>query len=187
MTLTRPVCVLIAAALVLAGCDRIGNPITVVLGKRAAPDEFQVLPRAPLQMPRSLDLPVPRPGTPSPLDAQPERAAAMALLGTPAPQAAAGPTSGGEAALLAAAGASSDNADIRATLQADRDRADAGPYKPPLIWDLFGMNDGRDVDPADVLDPQTEARRLQSEGVAPTPVDPDDRPAGEAGAPAGAE
>ena len=43
------------------------------------------------------------------------------------------------------------------------------PYEAPLITDLFGARDDR---VEDTLVPDAESRRLQTEGVAVTPVDP---------------
>lgn len=175
MTLMKPGCAMAAIALLaLIGCDQVGNPIKVLTGKRASPDEFQVLPREPLQMPRDLSLPVPQPGTPSPRAPQPKRAAQMALLGTTAGPVAAQPSSG-EQALLSAANTAAADPEIRATLESDQKKASEGPYEPPTIWELIGVSDGdyANVDPEIVLDPQTEAKRLRTKGAASTPVDPD--------------
>ncbi|MFK7942307.1 MAG: DUF3035 domain-containing protein [Paracoccaceae bacterium] len=159
----------LAIAFGLAGCETIGNPIDAINGDRKAPDEFQVLARKPLKMPGTLDLPEPRLGEVSPLEPDPTTDAVIALLGVPSafPAASASP---GEAALLSAANASASNRETALRLeQSERDLEASQPYETPSIFDLFG--EGEDV-PEDALIPDAEARRLQTEGVAVTPVDP---------------
>lgn len=159
------------ALLTLGGCDAIGNPFEVLAAKRPAPDEFQVISRAPLRMPVSANLPEPQLGQPSPLDPAPQRQAMAALMGQPSQSS--GQQSAGEQALLAAADASATDPEIRATLESDRrNRSDA--YEAPYFWELFGGSKDR-IRREDMIDPRIEARRLQSEGVATAPVDPDDR------------
>jgi hypothetical protein len=175
MTLTKLGAAATAIALVaLAGCDSIGSPFEVLAVKRPAPDEFQVIARDPLRMPASVTLPEPRPGAPSPLDPNPSRDAAIALLGAPA-RPVAGAAGSGEQALLAAADASAGNPEIRTILAAERE-AGSGEYEPPTIWELFGASSGPEVDPAEVIDAAAESRRLQTEGVAAAPIDPNDLP-----------
>lgn len=165
-----------AAALVLLallGCDRIGNPFVVLGTKPPAPDEFQVLAREPLRMPATASLPEPRPGTPSPLDPNPNRDARVALLGSDAAPRGTG-SSRGEQALLSAADVAASNPEIRRTLAEEGERGGRNePYEPPSIFELFGAYD---APPEDVIDPAEESRRLQREGVAAAPIDPADRP-----------
>jgi len=173
MVLKTPIRAGIAAIalLALSGCDSIGNPLEVLAAKRPAPDEFQVIARAPLRMPVSASLPEPQLGSPSPLDPAPQRQAMAALLGQPA-LSASGQPSAGEQALLAAAEASGSNPEIRATLESDRRRQNE-TYEAPLFWELFSSKER--VQHENMIDPRIEARRLQGEGVARAPVDPDDR------------
>lgn len=174
MVLKTPIRAAVAAIalLALSGCDSIGNPFEVLAAKRPAPDEFQVISRASLRMPVSADLPEPQLGSPSPLDPAPQRQAMAALLGQPAQSAAGGQRSAGEQALLAAADASASDPEIRATLESDqRNRRDSDEI--PYIWELFGSKNS--IRREDMIDPRTEARRLQGEGVASAPIDPDDR------------
>ena len=175
--LTLPV--LLAGTLVVSGCETIGNPLDVLSGKRNAPDEFQVLARKPLRMPGSLDLPEPRLGEASPLEPDPKTDAVIALLGQPT--AAGGVTGGaGEQALLDAASASARDTEIRRRLEAEEAAYEANkPYEPPTIFELLsGKSDEKHED---ALNPAAEARRLQTEGVAPAPVDPDAQPPAEEG------
>lgn len=156
----------------VASCGQIGDPIDVLQGNVKAPDEFEVVARKPLRMPRSLNLPVPQLGAPSPLDPTPRADAAAALLGA-APGATPGGVSAGEAALLAAANANASNPEIRTVLEEDKTRIDPNrPYEAPTLSELLGVGD--EDEPVDALDPNAEARRLQSEGVAPAPVNPND-------------
>lgn len=172
MVLKTPIRAGIAAValLALSGCDSVGNPFEVLAAKRPAPDEFQVIARAPLRMPVSAALPEPQLGSPSPLDPAPQRQAMAALLGQPSQTS--GQQSAGERALLAAADATATDPEIRSTLEADHRNRD-NAYEAPYIWELFGFKD--DIRREDMIDPRIEARRLQGEGVATAPVDPDDR------------
>lgn len=166
-----PLAVLIAV-MGVSGCERLGNPIDVLTGKRASPDEFQVLARKPLRMPGALTLPEPRLGETSPLEPDPQTDAVIALLGAPV---AVSSTAGGagERALINAATASTAGLDVRAVEQTERAVDANQPYKAPLITDVLEGNDGAS-DP-DALDPAAEARRLQTEGLAPAPIDPNSR------------
>lgn len=167
-----------AVAVVLSGCDQIGNPFDSLYERRAGPDEFAVLERAPLEMPESIDLPEPRLGERSQLEPNPERDAVIALLGPSAVDTLVAP-SAGEEALLSAANAASAGSDVRNQLEADAVAAvEDAPYEPPSLVELFT---GRDEAPVDLIDPAAEARRLQRQGIAPAPVDPNSLPDAVAG------
>jgi hypothetical protein len=165
--------VAVLALLALVGCDRIGNPLVALGTKPPAPDEFQVISRAPLRMPTSVNLPEPRLGEPSPLEPNPNRDAVVALLGTEAAPRAGG-SSVGEHALLSAADVAASNPEIRQTLAAEADAGTGEPYEPPSIFELIGAVE---PPPEDAIDAAAEARRLQTEGVAAAPVDPSAMPA----------
>lgn len=161
---------------VLAACDTIGNPLDAMSNKKPSPDEFQVLARKELRRPPGLGswtLPEPEPGAPSPLDPDPRGDAVAALTGQRVPASAprASAISRGEVALLAAANAEAANPTIRTDIVAENRAIEENkPYEPPTIFELLGGG-GPGYDPEDVIDPATEARRLQGGGV-PTPVDP---------------
>lgn len=164
------------ALLALGGCSSFGNPLVVFAQKREAPDEFQVLAREPLRMPTSATLPAPRPGAPSPLEPDPRHEAVVALLGPGAVPAAPAETepSPGELALLSAADASAAKPGIRKALREDKTHKSSNkPYEPPLLIELFT---GGDSTPKNVIDPAAEARRLQREGIAAAPIDPNAEP-----------
>jgi len=164
-----------APVVALAGCDTIGNPLAVLSAKREGPDEFQVLARKELRMPGTTSpeaLPAPQPGTPSPLEPDPQGDAVAALTGSASVPATVdtGP-SRSEAALIAAADAGSVDAAEAARLARRTERAEAEqPYEPPTLLELFGA--GSDEIDADLrLDPVAEATRLQAAGI-PAPNDP---------------
>lgn len=165
---------LLAAAALAAGCDRVGNPFEALGGGVPPPDEFQVIQYEPLVVPETYNLPEPTPGAPSPRAPNPQQEAVTALLGPGAAQAAAAGPSPGEQRLLASADAATASGDIRVQLEQDRQSATAGgEYEPPTIWELLGFGSGEEqVDETQIIDPDTEAERLQAQGIA-TPVDPD--------------
>jgi hypothetical protein len=89
---------LLASALVLGGCSNIRESLGSI---RTAPDEFNVVTRAPLRLPPDLeDLPEPQPGLARPQELQPSEQAQVALFGSPLAQ---GNPSTGEELLTAQA------------------------------------------------------------------------------------
>ena len=165
----------LAAAIGLSACDRVGNPLEALGAKIPPPDEFQVIASKPLQMPASAALPEPTPGVKSPLAPDPNRDARVALLGTDGTIA--GTSSGttpsaGEQVLLSSANAAAASQDIRVQLEDDKRREKAGEkYEPPSLIELLSSKKTAKVDDKDALDPQVEAERLQRDGMS-TPVDP---------------
>ncbi|MEO1459754.1 MAG: DUF3035 domain-containing protein, partial [Pseudomonadota bacterium] len=192
----------VALATALAGCDKVGDPIEALGGRRPAPDEFAVIARAPLVVPQDVrageggarSLPRPDPGRRSPLEPDPGQQARNALLGAggTAPEAdlanppdpVVGVTqSRGEqvlsgTAVATAAGADGAEApDIRTQLEQDRAAEAAaqasGPYEAPSLVELLGFDgDEEQVDPDTVIDPVAESQRLQREGFR-APNDPE--------------
>lgn len=165
------IALMLGAAMTVASCDTIGNPLEAVGGKRSSPDEFAVLARKPLKMPRSANLPEPRLGEVSALEPDPNADAIAALMGGPVDQTQV-PQSAGESALLSAANASQDQSEVRTVLSLEEQSGQAaGRYEPPSVFDIFS-DDGEKVPEGELIDPAAESQRLQVEGVAPTPVDP---------------
>lgn len=155
----------------LAGCETFGNPIAAITGDRATPDEFQVLVRKPLRMPGTLDLPEPRLGERSPLEPDPQADAEVALLGAPAFTTPARGASAGERALLSAANASAESRDLALELEQTEAALEKNkPYEAPSLF--YSV----DEDAVDAIAPAAESRRLQTEGVGSTPVDPNSVP-----------
>ncbi|WP_424135416.1 DUF3035 domain-containing protein [Roseomonas chloroacetimidivorans] len=152
---------LLAPLLLLAAC---GGDTARTLGlTREAPDEFQVVTRAPLSIPPSMgDLPPPRPGAQRPQELSARDSAESAL----APATALGegrserPT-GAEVALLAqagqAAGVGSVDRGIRRQVDEESlrlDRPQRGLVERLMFWQ-------QSPTPGTVIDPQKEAQRLR--------------------------
>lgn len=90
---------LLASTMVLGGCSGISESLGSI---RTAPDEFNVVTRAPLRLPPDLeDLPDPQPGLARPQELQPSEEAQVALFGSPLPQG--GLSTGGQLLTLEAA------------------------------------------------------------------------------------
>ena len=188
MTLGRLKVVMIGVVLLTAGCEAIGNPFESIGQKPPAPDEFAVIERKPLRLPPSLSLPKPRLGERSAVEPDPNADAVAALLGAGAAASVSGggavpppaqpepvitpvvlAPGPGEQSLLAAAGAAGNNSDVRAQLDAENTEIDeTQPYEPPSVFDLLSEGE---APPADALDADAEARRLQAEGIV-TPINP---------------
>jgi len=171
---------LIAVALGLAACggdDQASgdgataiNLARIVGTQKNAPDEFAVIPTAPLRLPKDFTtLPPPNPGQRSPLVSDPISDARTALLGDDTPKAASTRVSGSEAALLSAAGSATPaTSDIRAALAADQAAADE--VEDLYVLDrVFPVLRGlRGADQKDLLRPEEERQRLSE--LAQTPI-----------------
>lgn len=163
--------VLAIATTALGGCavggDFSGNIKTGLGLQQSAPDEFIVVPRRPLTLPRTKTLSVPQPGAPSLVDPNPIEEAKAALGRGPDT---ASQTSQAEQALVAAAGDKADP-DIRATID--------GELESALANNQYGLDTflGRPTNPAARGDPfekdqiVEETERLQAEGYR-VPVNP---------------
>lgn len=163
------------ALLSVSACGVIGNPLDALTERPPVPDEFSVLSRKPLQMPSSVALPEPRLGERSALEPDPNTDAIVALLGSSAVSRVQS-ASAGEGALLNAANAAAQQTEIRRILEAEtRAAEDDKPYEAPSLFELF-EDDGEKLDSAELINPASESRRLQTEGVAAAPIDPSDVP-----------
>lgn len=72
-------CLLLSGVVLSLGAC--GTSESLGLGKKKAPDEFQVITRAPLEVPYGLTLPVPQPGAPRPQEVSAEEQAKEAIFG----------------------------------------------------------------------------------------------------------
>lgn len=148
---------LLALPLLAAGCGDTARTLGLT---RDAPDEFQVVTRAPLVMPARLgELPPPRPGAQRPQELTARQQGESTLV----PSAALAPSGGGrpsgsEAALLAQAPGTPAGGDIRRQVDADAARQ---PEQPPrtVLDRLLFWQEG--PPPGVVVDPERERRRLQ--------------------------
>lgn len=165
------------AAMAVAGCDTIGNPIDALRAKKGGPDEFSVISRGELRMPptiRTGSLPTPNPGEPSPLEPDPRSAALAALAGEnallPVPDEQG--VSTGEAELLAAANVEAASPEVSQQVARRADEVEANqPYRAPTVLELLsGSSDGPDKEL--LLDPVSESQRLAIGGTR-SPSDPD--------------
>ncbi|MCE2964646.1 MAG: DUF3035 domain-containing protein [Alphaproteobacteria bacterium] len=163
----------LTALSLLCALTACGGDIRQAIGlDRNAPDEFQVVTRAPLSVPPSYDLRPPRPGAPRPQEQSSQVQARSALLNAsgrplaaPAidPAAAASPA---EAFLLQQTGAVGVNPDIRAALDAEN-AARAQAKTQPI--DALLPAKGTGADP--VVDAGAEAERVRTAKKDNLPVD----------------
>ncbi|MGK9165585.1 DUF3035 domain-containing protein [Inquilinus limosus] len=165
---------LVVATLAVAGCG--GNQtVQEMIGyDRSVPDEFAVMPRAPLAMPASMDeLPPPTPGAPRPQEAQPREQAEAILFGqgqrvtrSDAP-AAVGP---GASSILAKAGQAEPG--IRTTVDtetAERAQSEDGLVDRLMFWQDKPL-------PGTVVDPYKESARLNTNAEEGKPLTTGDTP-----------
>lgn len=145
--------------LALAACSE-GDPTLMNLrNTEAGPDEFAVLPTAPLEMPTDLAaLPTPTPGAPNRVDPNPEADAILALGGNPAR---AGRASGTLIQHVTRFGVSPD---IRAVLAAE-DEAFRRRNDGRLLERAFSANVYYRAYRDQALDRYAELERLRRAGV----------------------
>jgi hypothetical protein len=167
---------LVVATLAIAGCGENSQTVQEMIGyDRSTPDEFAVMPRAPLAMPTSMDeLPPPTPGAPRPQEAQPREQAEAILFGQgqkvtrdqTAP-AAVGP---GASAVLAKAGQAQPG--IRSTV--DQETSQIAASEDGLVDRLMFWN-SKPL-PGTVVDPYKESARLNTNAETGKPLSSGDTP-----------
>lgn len=165
--MTKALTVILALGL-LANCGG-GEGLRKFGAESNGPDEFRVLPAAPLQMPGNLTtLPTPTPGGRNLVDATPN-ADAIAALGGRAPAQTTG-VSAADGALVAAASRYGVTAGIRGALAAEDKayRRTRGAFNP---FGIFGRDRYFAVYAGQKLDAQAELLRLRRLGV-DTPTAP---------------
>lgn len=174
----RPAIALAAVAMagvVLSGCSDVRQSFGL---DRTVPDEFAVVPRAPLAMPPDLALPPPQPGVPRPQEGTArDRAQAVVLGGEPTASAEAalepsGSQSVGETAFLTVAGAGSALPDIRRVV--DQETADLLVADQQFIDRLIFWQD--QPAPGIIVDPEAEAARIASNAALGRPLNEGDVP-----------
>jgi hypothetical protein len=160
--------VCLAASLALGGCTNAKKALGL---EKTAPDEFNIVSRAPLSLPPDYSLRPPEPGALRPQDQTPTQQARQTVFRagdqqapTPRPQ---GTQSEGEVALLKQAGAGGASSSIRQTVNQETVAAVADNRSfvdSVLFWRKPDL-------PGDVIDPQKESQRLRENaalGKSPT-------------------
>jgi len=165
---------LIVATLAVAGCG--GNQtVQEMIGyDRSTPDEFAVMPRAPLAMPASMEeLPPPTPGAPRPQEAQPREQAEAILFGQGQKVTReAAPSAGGAGASAVLAKAGQAQPDIRTTV--DQETTQIAASEDGLVDRLMFWN-SKPL-PGTVVDPYKESARLNTNAEAGKPLTTGDTP-----------
>ncbi|TSD85041.1 DUF3035 domain-containing protein [Mycobacterium sp. KBS0706] len=165
---------LVVATLAVAGCG--GNQtVQEMIGyDRSTPDEFAVMPRAPLAMPASMEeLPPPTPGAPRPQEAQPREQAEAILFGQGQKVThEAAPSAGGAGASAVLAKAGQAQPDIRTTV--DQETTQIAASEDGLVDRLMFWN-SKPL-PGTVVDPYKESARLNTNAEAGKPLTTGDTP-----------
>jgi hypothetical protein len=167
-TFLRPALALCCAALLVSGCSSLRSIAGL---DKDAPDEFQVVQRAPLSMPPDFGLRAPDPGAPRPQETTTTDRARQIVIDrqVPAGESKVRPIEGrsvGEAAFLKQAGANSSDPDIRR--QVDRETstlasADTRWVDSLLFWKTTPPT-------GSVVDPEKEAARLRENAALNRPT-----------------
>lgn len=158
---------LLVAALVsgLGACQRAKETLGLA---KAPPDEFNVVTRAPLEMPPTLDvLPLPEPGMQRPQELQPQQQA-MALLfgGTPVSTS----PSEAEEVLMVDADVAAAQPDIRGTVNIEQQEMASDRTLNEMLQFWRTPADKTEV----LIDPAKEKQRLQNNAALGLPADAGD-------------
>jgi hypothetical protein len=144
--------------LTLVGCSNTKRNLGLVPD---SPDEFQVVQRAPLEIPDSYELPPPRPGAARPQEANIPDVVKQALTGQSTRNVANVAPSRAEQALLQKTEAIQASDDIRQVVdQETRESAESDKSVAKRLLGVGGLNrkDG-------VLDAEQEAKRLEKQNI----------------------
>ena len=161
------ICGLCVMLVLIAGCSRDPEPELLNLRSDGTPDEFGILPTAPLTEPESYaSLPEPTPGGRNLVDPQPEAEAVAALGGRPGVAA----SRAGDGALLNATGRFGVDPAIRQQLAAE-DLAFRQQNRGRPIERLFNLNVYFRAYEGQSLDQHAELERFRRAGVT-TPAAP---------------
>lgn len=162
MKLYKYVC-LSLTVLAIGACDGAKEQLGL---EKKAPDEFQVVKRAPLELPPAYTLRPPAPGAPRPQEQETVEQARQTVFGEKAQAVQTAPTTS-EGALLQQAGASQIDPGIRNRV--DQESAELVNEEQPVIDKL--LNIGSDAEPhSTVVDAEKEAERLRENQVQGKPV-----------------
>lgn len=156
----------LALGLSLSACQAARDSLGL---SKKPPDEFNVVTRAPLEMPPSLDvLPEPSPGMPRPQELQPEQQAMTVLLG--GELADPGQPSTVETMLMAQADTDAAAPDIRETIDIEHEQllTEHSFFEQLQFW-----RDHPDITEV-VIDPAAEKQRLQNNAALGLPANEGD-------------
>jgi hypothetical protein len=158
---------MLGAFVALGGCSETRQALGL---NKQAPDEFQVVARAPLSLPPDYNLRPPAPGTPRPQEGTARDQAEAAVFGPSAYQTAAldapAGSSQGEVALLQSAGATGIDPNIRQLV--DQETNTLIEQDEKFIDSLIFWRDPEP--PGEVIDPVAEQQRLQENAALGKPV-----------------
>lgn len=156
-------------AIALAACSSGERPLHDMRSTTGGPDEFSIMPVAPLEMPATMTLPTPTPGGSNITDPTPKADAIVALGGNPAAVNAGGiPAS--DAALVARANRNGTQADIRGVLAAEDAKFRAGKKRLGFL-SILSRDRYFKAYARQALDAYAELARFRAAGVA-TPTAP---------------
>ena len=164
--------IMVAASLMVSGCDAARSAAGL---EKQAPDEFSVVPRAPLSVPPDFGLRPPRPGAARPQETSVRNQARGVLIrGGAARQgpSTSGKFSAGEAAILSAAGALNPDPSIRSTVNRETSalvEADDSVFDKVFFWQEPNLS-------GTVVDPDKESRRLREAAAIGDPPNKGDVP-----------
>lgn len=163
----RPVLAIAGVAVLVSGCSSLRSMVGL---DKDAPDEFQVVNRAPLSMPPDFGLRAPRPGAPRPQEVSPTDQARQIVIerqtnGSQSIQPIAG-LSAGETAFLKQAGATNVDPNIRRKV--DTDTSVLADTDKRWIDSLMFWKGPRDD--SSVVDAQKESARLRENAALNKPV-----------------
>lgn len=162
----------VALLLALSACTQARQALGL---SKQAPDEFQVVSRAPLSLPPDYNLRPPQPGAPRPQEGTVQDQARTAIFG---PQAGTGigdtpaGASQGEVALLQSAAPGGIDPNIRQLVDSETSALIAEDQK--FIDSLIFWRDP--APPGEVIDPVAEQQRLQENAALGRPVNEGDTP-----------
>ena len=152
---------IVAGAMALGGCSELRQAIGA---EKSSPDEFQIRVRKPLSMPREYGLRAPRPGATRPQDGRSRARARQIVLDSDKSRRGARRVlarikgvSRQEATLIAKLGGGSVDTGIR--LKVDRETAQIAEDKKSFVDAILFWKD--QAEPGKVVDPKSEARRIQ--------------------------
>ena len=149
----------------LAACDSTKEQLGMT---KSAPDEFQVVKRAPLELPPNYVLRPPQPGAPRPQELSTSNEAAHAVFGETESLDSSSEITTGESALLQKAGGENIDPNIRSKV--DSETVELHDRNKPVAEKLFGIGGDKNEQSASVVNAKKEAERIQKNAEEGKPV-----------------